>query len=82
MKCLAGRVIVEPLQEEEQEGFYIPTEKQNIGKIIATGIPKLDEPIEVKVGDTVIYGKYSGIEITVEGKELLIMKQQEILAFL
>ena len=57
-------------------------EKPQEGKVIAAGPGKKDEPMEVKVGDEVIYGKYAGTEVTVEGKKYLIVKQSDILAIL
>ena len=60
----------------------VPTakEKPQKGKIVAVGTGKKDEPMTVKVGDTVLYGKYAGTEITVDGKELLIMRESDIFA--
>ena len=52
------------------------------GTVVAAGPGKKDEPMEVKVGDVVIYGKYAGTEVSVEGKDYLIMKQSDILAIL
>ena len=66
-------------------GLYIPDtakEKPQEGKVIAAGPGKKDEPLEVKVGDEVLYGKYAGTEVTVEGKKYLIVKQSDILAIL
>lgn len=85
VKPLADRVLVEPKPAEEKtaSGIYIPDtakEKPQEGKVVAAGPGKKDEPMEVKVGDTVLYGKYSGTEITVDGKDYLIMRQSDILA--
>jgi chaperonin GroES len=85
VKPLADRVLVEPAAAEEKtaSGLFIPDtakEKPQKGKVIAVGSGKKDEPITVKVGDTVLYGKYSGTEITVEGKEYLIMRESDIFA--
>ncbi len=82
-KPLADRVLVEPAAAEEKtaSGIIIPDtakEKPQKGSIVAIGEGKKDEPITVKVGDKVLYGKYSGTEITVDGKEYLIMKQSDI----
>ena len=82
-KPLADRVLVEPAAAEEKtaSGIIIPDtakEKPQKGSIVAVGEGKKDEPITVKVGDHVLYGKYSGTEITIEGKEYLIMKQSDI----
>ena len=66
-------------------GLYIPDtakEKPQQGTILAAGPGKKDEPMELKVGDVVLYGKYAGTEITVEGKNYLIMKQSDVLAVL
>lgn len=87
IKPLADRVLVEPKEAETKtaSGLYIPDtakEKPQEGKVIAAGPGKKDEPMEVKVGDEVIYGKYVGTEVTVEGKKYLIVKQSDILAIL
>lgn len=87
IKPLADRVLVEPKEAETKtaSGLYIPDtakEKPQEGKVIAAGPGKKDEPMEVKVGDEVIYGKYTGTEVTVEGKKYLIVKQSDILAIL
>lgn len=87
IKPLADRVLVEPKEAETKtaSGLYIPDtakEKPQEGKVIAAGLGKKDEPMEVKVGDEVIYGKYAGTEVTVEGKKYLIVKQSDILAIL
>ncbi|MDR1055556.1 MAG: co-chaperone GroES [Prevotellaceae bacterium] len=85
IKPLADRVLVEPKEAEEKtaSGLYIPDtakEKPQRGKIVAVGSGKKDEPMEVKVSDEVLYGKYSGTEITIDGKDYLIMRQSDILA--
>ena len=87
IKPLADRVLVEPKEAETKTagGLYIPDtakEKPQQGTVLAAGPGKKDEPMEVKVGDVVLYGKYSGTEITVDGKNYLIMKQSDILATL
>ncbi len=87
IKPLADRVLVEPKEAETKtaSGLYIPDtakEKPLEGKVVAAGPGKKDEPMEVKVGDEVIYGKYAGTEVTVEGKKYLIVKQSDILAIL
>jgi len=84
---LADRVLVEPAAAEEKtaSGLYIPDtakEKPQKGTIVAVGNGKKDEPLTVKVGDTVLYGKYSGTELTVEGKDYLIMREADIFAIL
>jgi chaperonin GroES len=85
LKPLADRVIVEaaPAEEKTASGIIIPDtakEKPQKGKVIAIGTGKKDEPMTVKVGDTVLYGKYSGTEIQVDGKEYLIMRENDIFA--
>lgn len=85
IKPLADRVLVEPAAAEEKtaSGIIIPDsakEKPQKGSVIAVGTGKKDEPITVKVGDQVLYGKYAGTEITVEGKEYLIMRESDIFA--
>ena len=87
IKPLADRVLVEPKEAQTKtvSGLYIPDtakEKPQEGKVIAAGPGKKDEPMEVKVGDEVIYGKYAGTEVTVEDKKYLIVKQSDILAIL
>ena len=87
IKPLADRVLVEPKEAETKtaSGLYIPDtakEKPQEGKVIAAGPGKKDEPMEVKVGDEVLYGKYAGTEVTVEDKKYLIVKQSDILAVL
>ena len=87
IKPLADRVLVEAAMAEEKTagGIIIPDtakEKPQRGKIIAVGKGKPDEPITVKVGDTVLYGKYAGTEITIEGKDYLIMREADIFAII
>ncbi|MFN3405505.1 MAG: co-chaperone GroES [Cytophagaceae bacterium] len=87
IRPLADRVLVEPAPAEEKtaSGIIIPDtakEKPQRGSIVAVGNGKKDEPLTVKVGDTVLYGKYSGTEITIEGKEYLIMRESDIFAVL
>lgn len=85
VKPLADRVLVEPAAAEEKtaSGIIIPDtakEKPQKGVIVAVGEGKKDEPITVKVGDNVLYGKYSGTEISIEGKDYLIMRESDIFA--
>jgi chaperonin GroES len=85
IKPLADRVLVEPAAAEEKTagGIIIPDtakEKPQKGTIVAVGPGKKDEPSTVKVGDSVLYGKYAGTEITVDGKDYLIMKESDIYA--
>ena len=82
---LHDRVIVKPAKAEEKSagGIIIPDtakEKPQRGTVIAAGPGKKDEPTTVKVGDTVLYGKYAGTEIQLEGDDLLIMRESDILA--
>ncbi len=82
---LHDRVIVKPAAAEEKTagGIIIPDtakEKPQRGTIVAAGTGKLDEPMTVKVGDNVLYGKYAGTEISIEGQDLLIMRESDILA--
>jgi chaperonin GroES len=90
LKPLGGRVIVEPIEQEEMTagGIILPEtakEKPQEGKILAAGPGDRDEDgdriaMEVKVGDKVLYAKYSGTEVKVDGKKLLILRESDILA--
>jgi len=90
LKPLGGRVIVEPIEQEEMTagGIILPEtakEKPQEGKILASGPGERDEDgkhiaMEVKVGDKVLYAKYSGTEVKVDGKKLLILRESDILA--
>ena len=87
IKPLADRVLIEPKEAETKtaSGIFIPDsakEKPQQETVIAVGPGKKDEPMEVKVGDVVLYGKYSGTEVAVEEKKYLIVKQSDILAIL
>jgi chaperonin GroES len=87
LKPLADRVVIEPKEAETKtaSGIFIPDtakEKPQQGTIVAAGPGKKDEPMEVKVGDVVLYGKYAGTEVTVEDKKYLIVKQSDIFAIL
>lgn len=80
-------MVIEPKAAETKtaSGLYIPDtakEKPQQGTVVAAGPGKKDEPMELKAGDVVLYGKYAGTEVTVDGKELLIMKQGDVLAVL
>jgi chaperonin GroES len=82
---LHDRVIVKPAAAEEKSagGIIIPDtakEKPQRGIVLAAGPGKKDEPVTVKNGDTVLYGKYAGTEITIDGIEYLIMRESDILA--
>jgi len=85
VKPLADRVLVEPAAAEQKTagGIIIPDtakEKPQKGTVVAVGNGKKDEPMTVKVGDMVLYGKYSGTEINVDGRDYLIMRESDILA--
>ncbi|HIT97658.1 MAG TPA: co-chaperone GroES [Candidatus Merdimorpha stercoravium] len=87
IKPLADRVLVEPLEAETKtaSGIIIPDsakEKPQQGVVLAVGAGKKDEPMTVKVGDKVLYGKYSGNEISVDGKKYLIMHESDIFAII
>lgn len=87
VKPLHDRVIVEPAPAEEKtsSGIIIPDtakEKPQRGTIVAVGSGKKDEPMTVKAGDQVLYGKYSGTEIQIDGKDYLIMRESDIFAIL
>jgi len=77
------RILVEPAEAETKtaSGLYIPDtakEKPQKGKVVAVGEGVKDKPVTVKVGDHVLYGKYSGTEITIDGKEYLIMRNSDV----
>ncbi len=90
VKPLADRVVVKPLEEAEQMrgGLYIPDtakEKPQQGEVIAVGPGKVSDEgkridPEVKVGDKVLYGKYSGTEVTIDGEQYLILRESDVLA--
>jgi len=85
IKPLADRVLVEPAPAEEKTaaGIIIPDtakEKPQKGSVVAVGPGKKDEPMTVKVGDNVLYGKYSGTELTIDGSNYLIMRESDIVA--
>ena len=85
IKPLADRVLVLPALAEEKtaSGIIIPDtakEKPQKGKIVAVGPGKKEDPVTVKVGDHVLYGKYGGTEITIEGVDYLIMRESDIYA--
>jgi len=88
---LADRVVVRALEETEQMrgGLYIPDtakEKPQQGEIIAVGPGKFEDgkkvPMEVKVGDKVLYGKYSGTEVTIDNEQYLILRESDVLAII
>ncbi len=92
IKPLSDRVVVEPLEAEEKTsgGIYLPDtakEKPQIGKVVAVGPGKTADTgelikLEVKVGDKVLYGKYSGTDVTIDGKNYLIVRESDILAIM
>ena len=87
IKPLADRVIIEPSAAEEKTAgvIIIPDtakEKPQRGLVVAVGPGKKDEPLTVKAGDNVLYGKYSGTEISFENKEYLIMRESDIVAII
>tara|TARA_R110001592_G_scaffold307299_2_gene580640 strand:+ start:147825 stop:148100 length:276 start_codon:yes stop_codon:yes gene_type:complete len=87
IKPLADRVLIEPAAAEEKTagGIFIPDtakEKPQRGTIVAVGNGTKDEPMTVKVGDTVLYGKYAGTELQYEGADYLIMKESDIYAII
>jgi chaperonin GroES len=84
---LSDRVVVQPQEAETKtaSGIYIPDsakEKPQQGKVVAVGAGKKDHKMTVKVGDSVLYGKYSGTELKLEGKDYLIMREDDILAII
>ena len=92
VRPLHDRIIVQRIEEGEQKigGIIIPDsakEKPQQGKVIAVGAGKPDKdgkkmPLDVKAGDTILFGKYSGQEIKIDGEEYLIMREDEVLAVL
>ncbi len=90
LKPLGNRVVVEPLEQEEMTsgGIVLPEtakEKPQKGKVLSTGPGDRDEdgkriPMDVSVGDTVLFAKYSGTEIKMDGKKLLILRESDLLA--
>ncbi|WP_320815296.1 co-chaperone GroES [Flavobacterium sp.] len=87
IKPLSDRVVIEPMAAETTtaSGLIIPDtakEKPQKGTVVAVGNGKKDYTMTVKVGDTVLYGKYSGTELKYEGNDYLIMKEEEIYAII
>ena len=84
IKPLADRVLVQPAPAEEKAGgIIIPDtakEKPQRGTVVAVGDGTKDDPMVLKDGDTVLYGKYSGTELEVEGEKYLMMRQSDVLA--
>ncbi len=89
---LADRVVVEPLEESEEMrgGLYIPDtaqEKPQQGTVVAVGPGRLSDegermPVELETGQRILYGKYSGTEVTIDGQDVLIIKESDVLAVL
>ncbi len=86
---LADRVVVKPLEETEQMrgGLYIPDtakEKPQQGEVVAAGPGRFEKdkrvPMDLKVGDKILYGKYSGTEVTLENEQYLILRESDVLA--
>ena len=86
---LADRVVVNAMEEAEQMrgGLYIPDtakEKPQQGEVVAVGPGRFEKdkrvPMDVKVGDKVLYGKYSGTEVTIDGEQFLILRESDVLA--
>lgn len=87
IKPLADRVLIEPSQAEEKTagGIIIPDtakEKPQRGTVVAVGPGKKDEPLTVKTGDVVLYGKYAGTEISIDNNDYLIMRESDIVAII
>ncbi len=90
LRPLGDRLVVEPIEQEERTagGIILPEtakEKPQEGKVLAAGPGRRDEdgdyiPMDVKVGDRVLYAKYAGTEVKVDGKKLLILKESDVLA--
>ncbi len=90
LKPLSDRIVIKPAAAEEKTkgGIILPDtakEKPVVGEVVAVGPGKVSDdgkkvPMEVKVGDKVLYGKYSGTEVTVEGEEYLIMREADVFA--
>ncbi|MCK3685913.1 co-chaperone GroES [Maribellus sp. YY47] len=83
-KILAGKILVKPQEAETKtsSGIIIPDsakEKPQVGSVVLVGADKKDEPMELKVGDIVFYGKYSGTELNIDGTDYLLMSQNEVL---
>jgi chaperonin GroES len=87
IKPLSDRVLIEPVAAETKtaSGIFIPDtakEKPQKGTVVAVGAGTKDHTMSVKIGDTVLYGKYAGTELKLEGKDFLIMREDDILAII
>jgi chaperonin GroES len=90
IKPLGDRILVEPVEEKEVKkgGIIIPDtakEKPIEGKVVAVGNGKVLKdgkvrPVDVKVGDTILFGKYSGTEVKIDGEELVVMREEDVMA--
>ena len=83
-KILAGKILVQPQEAEEKtvSGIIIPDsakEKPQVGTVVLVGADKKDDPMEIKVGDVVFYGKYSGTELNIDEADYLLMSQSDVL---
>ncbi|MCD6354538.1 MAG: co-chaperone GroES [Prolixibacteraceae bacterium] len=83
-KILAGKILVQPQEPEEKtpSGIIIPDsakEKPQVGTVVLVGADKKDEPMELKAGDVIFYGKYSGTELNIDGEDYLLMAQTDVL---
>ena len=83
-KILAGKILIqsEAAEEKTVSGIIIPDsaqEKPQVGTVVLVGAGKTDEPMELKAGDVVFYGKYAGVELNIEGADYLLMSQTDVL---
>lgn len=83
-KILAGKILIQSQAAEEKtvSGIIIPDsaqEKPQVGTVVLVGAGKTDEPMELKVGDVVFYGKYAGTELDIDGVDYLLMSQTDVL---
>lgn len=83
-KILAGKILIQTQEAEEKtvSGIIIPDsaqEKPQVGTVVLVGADKTDEPMELKVGDVVFYGKYAGTELNIDGADYLLMSQADVL---
>jgi chaperonin GroES len=83
-KILAGKILVRPSEAEEKtaSGIIIPEtakEKPQHGKVVMVGADKKDEPMEIKVGDKVLYGKFAGQELSIDDEDYLLIAQTDVL---
>lgn len=87
LKTVLNKIIVEPVEAESKtaSGIIIPDsaqEKPQKGIVVAVGAGKTDEPMEIKAGDTVLYGKYAGTEVAIDDKNYMVMSQSDVLIIL